>query len=101
MNTSFLNMFHDASDIDRFAITNNVNIDFNGIAQVLINQERGFTRDFNGFRDITVKLGVIINNFHPASAQNIRGPQHKRVANDFGGGGGFFGIASNRVIGLF
>ena len=87
MHASFLNMFHNAADIQLFAIEQGVDVDFHGILQELVDQQRrrqtarnhGIGLSFLQCAiHILAQLGVVVHDFHAATAKHVaRAHQHR------------------------
>ena len=76
MNTGFLEMFHDGTHQHLFAVGGRVDVNFRGVAEVLVHQKR-FVRCEVGLSQVAVKLLLIGQDFHAASTQNIgRADEH-------------------------
>ena len=80
MDAGFLDVFHNAADVQLLAVKQRIDIDFDGILQELIDQQRGgqTARDHSiglglGKRAIhvLVELLVVINDFHAAATENV------------------------------
>ncbi len=84
MHAGFLDMFHDAGHKHISAVGKSIDIHFDCIAQIAVDQHRAVARDDHRFRDIAVELGLIMDDFHRPSAQHVGGADDDRKA-DFPG----------------
>ena len=101
MHTGFFDMFENTGHHNLIAVAQHIDIQFGGVAQIAVNQNRAVTRYNHRFAHIAVKLGVAGDNFHRPSAQHVRRPYDDWKADIGGNGVGFFGAARNAIGGLF
>ena len=99
MDAGQFNVFHHRRNKGVRAVGNGVGFGFNGVFQKLIDQNRPLRRDTDGGIDITPKHLFIMNNFHAASAQHIRGAQHQRIADAAGDFERLFQVAGHAGFG--
>ena len=101
MDARFFNMFHHAGDMHiAIFIRDAIHIHFNGIDQILINQDRVFAGDFHRFHAKAHELFTVIGDFHRPPAQHVRRPHHNGVADAFSGLGRFFQRAHRAIARL-
>ena len=101
MDARFFNMFHHAGDMHiAIFIRDAIHIHFNGINQILINQDRVFAGYFHRFHAKAHELFAVISNFHRPPAQHVRRPHHNGVADAFSGLGRFFQRAHRAIARL-
>ena len=89
MHASFLDMLHDAADIQLLAIEQRVDVDFHGILQELVDKQRGRQTAGDdgvglGFLqcaiDVLAQLGVVVDNFHATAAEHVARTDQHRVS---------------------
>ena len=82
MDASFLDVLHDAADIQLLAVEQRVDVDFHGILQELVDEQRrrqtaGHDGVGLGFLqcaiDVLAQLGVVVDNFHATAAEHVLG----------------------------
>ena len=72
MNAGFFDMFHDTRDMHiAIRIRDAIHIHFNGVHQILINQDRVFAGNLHRFRAKAHELFAVIGDFHRTPAQHI------------------------------
>ena len=81
MYTSLLNMLHDAADKHILAIADSIHIDFDRIVQKTIQQHRRIIGDLYCLAHIALEIGLLMHDFHGATAQHIAGAHYQRIAN--------------------
>src|ERR1700722_14567108 len=84
MDPSFLDVFHDASDVDGVAITYAIDVDFDRVIQIAIDQHGIVDRTPRRFTHVTVQAGGVIHDLHRSAAQNVTGTDHYREADAIG-----------------
>ena len=106
MDAGFLDVFHNAADVQLLAVEQRIDIDFDGILQELIDQQRGgqTARDHSiglglGKRAIhvLVELLVVINDFHAAATENVARAHQHRIADAMCGFLGLFEAQGSAV----
>ena len=86
MHTRFLDMLHDAADVEFLPVEQRIDIDFDGVLQELVDKQRGGQTpgdDHIGLRlveraaDVLFKLIIVVHDFHAAATEHIaRADQH-------------------------
>ncbi len=84
MNTGLLDVFHHGGDKGVLSVGNGIRLCLNGIFEIFINQYRPVGCHTHSSSHVVAQHGFIVNNFHTASAKNIGGSHHERVANAIG-----------------
>ena len=79
MDAGFLNMLHDACDVDIFAIADRIDIHFGRIGQVAVDKERGIAGYLKRLGCELAQVVVIACDFHRAAAEHEARAQHDRV----------------------
>src|ERR1700689_2263097 len=80
MDPGFLDVFHDASDVDGVAITYAIDVDFDRVIQIAIDQHGIVARNPHRFTHVTVQAGGVVDDLHRSAAQNVTGTDHHREA---------------------
>ena len=105
MDAGFLDMLHDAGDIDVGAVREAVDIDFDGVAEVAVEEQRVLAEQGvdlaglvvgialldilrhqfrHGIEQVALQLAFRMQDLHGAAAEHVRGTHDQREA-DFGG----------------
>ncbi len=100
MHAGLLDVLHDAGDVDVRAVAEGVDVDFGGVGEVAVEQDRGVAGDLDGGGDVAGELGVVADDLHGAAAEHVAGADHQRVADAGGDGLGLLGRAGDAVGGL-
>ena len=101
MHAGLFDMLHDAGNMHMRAVAKRVHINLNRTREVAVEQHRTIARDHNGFRNIAFKIGLIADNFHRATAQDI-GRANDQRETDFGRHCQSFSVRmGNAILGLF
>ena len=87
MHTGFLDMLHNATDIQLLAVEQGINVDFHGVLQELVDQQRRRQTARNhgiglGFLQCAIhvlaQLGIVIYDFHATTTKHVaRAHQHR------------------------
>ena len=80
MDAGFLDMFHDAADIDVRAVAQRIDINLDGVAQETVDQHRIVTGHDDRVTHIALKIGQLVDHFHGAPAKNIGRANDNRQA---------------------
>ena len=100
MDASFLDMLQHTGDIDRIVIGDGIDIDFDRIAQIAIDQHRAVAGHNHCLADVGIELALRFDDFHRPAAEHIARAHQHRVANAGGDGDGFIAAARDTVFGL-
>ena len=71
MHARLFDMLHDARDEDIVAVTDRIDIDFDRIDKILIDQQRRITGDSHRLSDIAFQIRVRCHDLHAASAKHV------------------------------
>ncbi len=85
MNSGQLNMFHNRRNKHMFSITDGICFAFRRMMQEPVDQNRTVRRHAHGLLHIEGQGFVVVDYFHPASAQHIGRAHHDRIADPVGG----------------
>ncbi len=87
VDAGFLDVLHDAADVQLLAVEQGIDVDFHGVLEELVDQQRrrqasGDDRIGLGLLqrtiDVLAQLGVVIDDFHASSAEHVaRAHQHR------------------------
>ena len=95
MNAGLLDVLHDAGDEGVLAVGEAVDVDFDGVGQIAVDQQRALRRDdqlgrpveiAGQPRHIAVELGGVVHDLHGAPAEHVGRPDHHRIADLVGDG---------------
>ena len=90
MNACRFDVFHQSTDHDcALVIAEGIHVHLNGVLQVLVDEHRMIRLNLNGFIHVAVQLVLVIDNFHGATTQDVRGADHNWIADCFGDCPGF------------
>ena len=93
MDAGFFDVLHDADNDGVLAVGEAVDIDFDGVGKVAVDQQRALVRDHELRRpveivgqpcEVAVELDGIEHDLHGAPAQHVGGPDHDRIADRVG-----------------
>ena len=90
MNARFLDVLHDTSDVDVFAVTDGVHVDLDGVAQVAVDQDRVVAGDLHGLADVLPQTRRVVDDLHATTAQHVGRAEQNRVADGLSHGFHFF-----------
>src|SRR5665811_1706452 len=79
MNTCLFNMFHDTPDKNLLTIADSINIEFNGILEIGIDQHRVVLTDPDCLLHIGLEFLLIVNDLHCPPSKDIRWPDQHRI----------------------
>src|SRR5699024_5353663 len=78
VDTGLLNVLHHAAEVDVLAIAESVDIDLDGGIQEAVDQDRVLVSDLRGARDVVTQAGLVVDDLHAASAEDVgRADQHR------------------------
>ncbi|SHV99803.1 Uncharacterised protein [Mycobacteroides abscessus subsp. abscessus] len=84
VDTSLLDVLHDAAEIDLGAVAQRVDIDLDRVLQEPVHQHRMLGRQLGGPGDVAVQSFLVVDDLHAASAQHV-GRAHQHRITDVGG----------------
>ena len=93
MDASLLDVLHDAGDERVLAVGEAVDVDLDGVAQVAVDQQRATVGHGELRRpvevageplQVTVELGVVVQDLHRPAAEHVGRPDHHRIADILG-----------------
>ena len=85
MDAGFLDVLHDAGDMDLGAVRQRVDVDLDGIGQVAVEQNRVLARHVDGVADVALEMVHVADDLHRPAAENVGRPDHQREADPPGG----------------
>ena len=100
MDAGFLDMLHDAGDVDGLAVADAVHVHFGGVGEVLVDQDRVLVRGSGDFAHVAVQGGAVVEDFHGAATKDIAGADDDGVADALGDVFGLVWGAGDAVFGL-
>src|SRR5690606_6306265 len=81
VNTSLLNVLHDTADHNISAVTDGIDIYFDGSIQEVIKQYRAVIGNQHRVTHVAHQFSFVIDDFHGPATQHVRRAHHQRVAN--------------------
>ena len=81
MHACFFDVFHYRSDGAVCSVANSIDIDFDGIFEEFVDEDRTLRRGIDRFCHEAFKLFVTINYFHGPAAQNVAWSDKNGIAN--------------------
>ena len=84
VNAGLFDMFHDAGDEHLFTIADRIDIDFDRVSQICVDEDRAGTRDLHGHPHIPFQGTTVVDDFHCSPAQDIGRPDEHRITNLLG-----------------
>ena len=100
MNAGFLDMFHDAADIDVLAVAQRVDINLDGVVQEAVDQHRVVAGNDNRVTHVALEIGFVMHHLHRAPAKNIGRADDDRQADTGGDVARLFGGMRDAVLRL-
>ena len=79
MNTGFLNVLHDAAQVQLLAVEQGVHVNLDGVLKELVNQSRLGGRNLGSVLQVAGQVSLVVDNLHAAAAQHVRGANQNRV----------------------
>ena len=95
MDAGLLDVLHDAGDRGVLAVGEAIDVDFDGVGQIAVDQQRALVGHDELGRpveiageagEVAVELGDVVHDLHGAAAEHVGRPDHDRIA-DVGGDG--------------
>ena len=80
MHARFLDMLEHAAHRDVGPVADRVDVDFDRVAQIAVDQHRALARHLHRGRDIMVELLRPLDHLHAAPAEHVGRPQQHRIA---------------------
>src|ERR1700745_957083 len=80
MDTCLFDMLHDAGDLDLPAVGDSVDVGFERVLQIAVDQHRAGPGDTYRVPDVAIEPGGVMNDFHCAAAENIRRADYDRIS---------------------
>src|SRR3989338_6235431 len=80
MDAGFLYMLHYPAYYKCLSVAYHIYVDFDGVLEEFIYQDRKFRRGLDRVRHIILQGFIVIDYLHSAPAQHIRRPDHYRIA---------------------
>ena len=84
MNAGFLDMFHNAAQVELGAVKERIHINLNSVFQELIDERWLRGRNLGRIFKVACKICFVIDDLHTAPAQHIGGTNQHRVPNLIG-----------------
>ena len=104
MDAGFLDMLHDAGDIDGLAVGDAVHIDLDRVVQVAVDQHRPTGQiapcDAHRLEHVAMQSDTVIDDLHGTTAKHVTGADHHGIADAVGDGFGFLDRPRNAVLRL-
>ena len=100
MDARFLDMLHHARDPHLGAVAQGIDIAFDRIAQILVDQDGAVPADVDGGGNVAVELRFAVDDLHRAAAEHVGRAQQHRVADPGGDRRSLVAAAGDAVVGL-
>src|SRR4051812_19728843 len=84
MDSGFLDVLHDPSNVDGVAVANAVDVDLDRIVQITVDQHRILAGDAHCLTHVPMQAGAVVNDLHRPPAQHVTGPDHDGEADAVG-----------------
>jgi hypothetical protein len=84
VDTGFLDLFHDAAQIQLVAVVERVDVDLHRVFEEPVDQHGMVGRDVLGPRDEGQQRGLVVGDLHAAPAEHVGGSDQHRVADPVG-----------------
>ena len=79
MDAALLDMLHDSADDALLAVAERVNVDLGRIGEEAVKEDRRLVGDDYGLLEVAAQVGLVIDDFHGAAAEDIGGSYHQRI----------------------
>ncbi len=79
VNAGELDVLHDGGHEGMSTVADRVRLALHGIVEEAVDQDRAVRGDADRCRHIVRHLFIVVDDFHPASAQDVRGTHHDRI----------------------
>src|SRR5262245_11174851 len=100
MNAGAFDMLHDAADHHLFPIAQCVNIQFYGVVEEFVDQNRVLGRSRNSVSHVVLKGIAVVDDFHGSSAENIGWPNQDGITQALGDLESLFIGSGDAILGL-
>lgn len=105
MDARFLDVLHDAAEVELVAVVERVDVDLDGVVEEAVDQHRAGRGDLGGLGDVRLEAGLVVDDLHAAAAEHVGRAHQDRVADLVGdglgtregGGGAVLGGGQARV----
>jgi hypothetical protein len=71
VNASLLDVLHDSGDEDVLSVAKCVDVNFDGVGQITIDQHRALARHDDSFLHVALKRRRIVHDLHRPSAEHV------------------------------
>src|SRR5215204_2744603 len=96
MDPRFVDVLHDSTHVHVFSIRDRVDV----VLHRLVDQDRGLGIRGDAGSEVQVQIFVVVDDLHPPSAQDVRGPHDYGIAELAGYLFGFFGAPGGPEAGV-
>ena len=79
MDAALLDVLHDSADDALLAVAERVNVDLGRIGEEAVKEDRRLVGDDYGLLEVAAQVGLVIDDFHGAAAEDIGGSYHQRI----------------------
>ena len=81
VNTGFLNVLHDAAQVQLLAVEESIHVNLDGVLKELVNQSRLRGRNLSSVLQVAGQVSLVVDDLHAAATQHVRGANQNRVTN--------------------
>ena len=78
MHTGLFDVLHDRADHDLLAVADRIDVDLDRLIEKVIEQHRRRIRHDECVAQIARQIGLVVHDFHRATAEHVRRPHHHR-----------------------
>src|SRR5699024_438007 len=99
VDTRFLDVLHDATEVQVMAVVEGVHVDLDGVVEETVDAHGVLGADLRVAFDVVGEHLIAVDDLHTASAQHVGGADHDRVTDLVGRGLGLLEGVSGAVLG--
>ncbi|CAM5561414.1 hypothetical protein SBADM41S_01616 [Streptomyces badius] len=96
---AFLDVLHDAAEVELVAVVEGVHVDLDGVVEEAVDQDRPGGADLGGLGDVGGEAGLVVHDLHAAAAEDVGRPYEDGVADLVGDGLGLGEGGGRAVLG--
>ena len=100
VNAGQLDVLHDRRHERVFAVGNRVGLDLDGVFEELVDQDRTFGSDVDGYRHVAAQHLLVVDHFHGPASENEGRTHHERIADLSGDFQGLVEVGGHAGFGL-
>src|SRR5699024_31441 len=89
VDAGLLDVLHDAADEDLLTVVERIDVDLDGVFEEAVDEHGTVDGDLRGRGHVVEQLGAVVDDLHPAAAEDVGGTYEHRVADLLGDVRGF------------